>query len=242
MSFEPLQDPFGLLTDPELYVPRPATERALEELERGVVLGDAPVALFGPAGIGKTLLLRVLSKRLAGSFRSAYLPYPLLAPRDLCRWALMALEEGATDDPEAALLAAARRGSNEDLGVLLLVDDADALPLKTGERLFEMLRSGQGDLRLVLAAADHARAWRVFEKSRDELCIVRLSDPMTREETGAYLVDAPSDVGGLTRAMRDLLDPDRRARIGRAARKQTTGRTWESCFETVERVLRDAAS
>ncbi len=187
VSSQPLADPFALLADPDLYVERPATERALDELERGVLLGEAPVALFGPPGMGKTLLLRVLAKRLAGSFRAAYLPYPLLAPRDLCRWALMELDELPTDDPEAALLKAARRGPDQDFGVLLLIDDADALPLRTGQRLFEMVQASGGDLRVVLAAADHARAWRVFEQAGVELSVVQLSEPMTRDETGAYL-------------------------------------------------------
>ena len=166
MSFEPLADPFGLRADPDRYVPRPATERALDELERGVLLSDRPVVLFGPPGIGKTLLLRVLGRRLATSFRSAYLPYPLLKPGEICRWALMELEEVHTGDPEAALLEAARRTGEQDLGVLLLIDDADALPLRTAERLFEMFHQCQGDLRIVMAAADSPRSTAVGVPSR----------------------------------------------------------------------------
>ena len=63
-------DPFAMLTDPDAYLPRPASEQALDELERAVLLHESPVALFGPPGIGKTLLLRVLARRLQGSFRA----------------------------------------------------------------------------------------------------------------------------------------------------------------------------
>src|SRR5262245_52473240 len=50
-------DPFSDAPDPARYVPREATERALERLLECAVQPDRPAALMAPPGHGKTLLL-----------------------------------------------------------------------------------------------------------------------------------------------------------------------------------------
>ncbi len=184
---EPRSDPFGLLANPSSYVPRPATETALQELERAVLLADAPVALAGPPGIGKTLLLRVLATRVAETLRSVHLPYPRLEADDLFHWALRELGIGPVEDPQAALLDAAHPHGDDDLGLLLVVDDADALPPKSAESLFALNRRSDGELRLVLAVSDPERREQLVADSGGELVVVTLDEPMSAAETAAYV-------------------------------------------------------
>ena len=54
---------FGETANPDEYIPRPACEEALAELERTVFDQEEPCALIAPPGMGKSLLLRVFAKR-----------------------------------------------------------------------------------------------------------------------------------------------------------------------------------
>ncbi|GAG01361.1 unnamed protein product, partial [marine sediment metagenome] len=70
---EPLgfgSDPFDVTSDPADYVPREASQELLESVETGLQRGARVIAVTGPPGLGKTLLLRVLERRLRGSFRT----------------------------------------------------------------------------------------------------------------------------------------------------------------------------
>jgi len=107
-------DPFESTANPARYVPRPATERVLRTIEQALEDQAGPVALTGPTGLGKTMLLHVLAERLAGRFRIVRVPYPALSGPELCRWVLEGLDEPASvagDDPEGALLDLAFRGA-----------------------------------------------------------------------------------------------------------------------------------
>ena len=97
-------DPFGVTADPDRYVPREATERALEDLER-VVREERSALLVGLPQIGKTLLLRMLCRRVEPEMRVVYLPYASLSPAALAGWALQILEVPTSLDPVDALRA-----------------------------------------------------------------------------------------------------------------------------------------
>ena len=57
--------------DPRRYLARPATERALAQLETRVRKdGAAATLLVGPPGIGKSMLLRVLVQGLRSTLRT----------------------------------------------------------------------------------------------------------------------------------------------------------------------------
>jgi len=175
-------DPFGLTADPGAYVARAACETALAELER-LVRSMPIVALSGPPGIGKTLLLRVLEQRLAGSLRCVYVPYGALEFAELCELVLGLLEPahiGAS--PEAELAAAARRTP-----LLLLLDDANAIPLTTLRALVAFAHSLAGALRVLAVPVDDARAGRVLAALGPALGHVRLAEPMNAAETARYV-------------------------------------------------------
>jgi ABC-type phosphate/phosphonate transport system ATPase subunit len=54
-------DPPRASADPRNYVPIVSSERALDALRENLRAGCPRIALQGPSGIGKTLLLRVLA-------------------------------------------------------------------------------------------------------------------------------------------------------------------------------------
>ena len=206
-----LPDPFAIQADPALYVPRRATEEALDELERG--LAGAPqgaVCFTGPPGIGKSLLLRVLAAELAERYTTAYLPYARLPAGGL--WMCVATELGldAGRDPKRAVrrllgeLAAARRM------LLLQVDDASALPAET---LYDLLAFARAEpaLRLLLTWSDTESPSGPLP---EDLAVVRLEAPMSRAETQDY-VKARLVKSGAPRALADRFDSATTARLHR---------------------------
>ena len=73
-------DPFHATADPDAYVQRDSCEQALEELCAGLGTGRQLFVLHGPPGFGKTLVLRLLPKRLQDAARMVYVPYGALEP------------------------------------------------------------------------------------------------------------------------------------------------------------------
>src|SRR5262249_14959182 len=120
-------DPFGLTPDTAAYVPRPATERVIAELLEGLHHGAEPVALLGPAGSGKTLLLHLLAERARPALQGVYLPNPRLGPEELCTWVLRGLGAAVEEDPVWLLRAAVAHLRERGEGCLLLIDDAHRL-------------------------------------------------------------------------------------------------------------------
>jgi general secretion pathway protein A len=200
------RDPFPTTADPAAYVPRPATERVLADLACRVLASPAPLALTGPIGLGKTLLLRVLAGRLDGGAQAVYLPYPALPPEGLCAWALRELGEPADAKPEAALLALARRGGAAGRPLVLLLDEGAGLPLASARGLVDLCAESGGALRLLVAASDGVTTGSVLAALGHGAAEVRLRAPMSEAETAAY-VARRLELGGAA--------PAARARFGR---------------------------
>jgi type II secretory pathway predicted ATPase ExeA len=181
-------DPFAPTCDPRGYVARPACETALARLEAAVAQGR-PCAISGPPGLGKTLLLRVLEARLAGRARSVFVPYGALEPGDFCRLVLglMGRSASAEPDPEQGLREEARRVAAVGVPLLLLLDDAQAIPLPSVRRLVALASESAGALRLAAVAADDPRAARVLAAFGSELAHVRFASAMSEEETARYV-------------------------------------------------------
>jgi type II secretory pathway predicted ATPase ExeA len=209
----PEPDGFEMSADPAAYVPRTSTERALAELTRGAVETRDPVALVAPAGLGKTMLLRVLASRLADRLHPLYLPFPALPQSELCALALGLLNVRAGAHPESDLLALSMDLRAAGSGLLLLVDDADALPRDTARGLAGLAAVSHGGLRLLFATIEGGEE-RLRKAVGPELALVRLSEPMTASETGAYIQRRLDRVraGG---AAREPIDPLGIARIHR---------------------------
>jgi type II secretory pathway predicted ATPase ExeA len=211
-------DPFGVTADPAGYMAREASERALAALERAVADGVGITVLCGPPGIGKTLLLRVLEKRLGGRLRPVYLPYAALRFEELCAWVLGLLGEApqAGASPPEALRALAERSASAERPLLLLVDDAHAMPKEAAERLGQFVVETGRALRVIVAGPDDAPAMGRDEPEAapawstafgPELVRVAFDQPMSATETALFVR------GRLERA---ALDPAARERFDAA--------------------------
>ncbi|MBW2445873.1 MAG: AAA family ATPase [Deltaproteobacteria bacterium] len=190
MTTAAASDPFGSTANPASYVARPASERALAAVELALVQGHGPVAITGPAGLGKTVLLAVLGERLRERFHVVRVPYPALSSAEICRWVLESLgappiSEG--EDPEGVLLDRAFRGSAGGREILLLVDDASSLPPRTARGLATLVSASGGAIRAVLAAVDDARLGAALAALGAGVREVRYDEPMSAEETAAYV-------------------------------------------------------
>jgi type II secretory pathway predicted ATPase ExeA len=175
-------DPFAPTADPAAYIPREATERALAQLEHAFRHGQRVQVLSGPPGTGKTLLVHVLAERLAGDFRTLYLPYASLAFGELCGWILGLLGEPVGHFPDRELLASARASDALGRPLLLLVDEASSIPPEAAEGLAGLVREADGALRLLLVPVDEARAGRVLAVLARDVAELRVSAPLALEE------------------------------------------------------------
>jgi len=200
-------DPFGATADPETYMPRAATERALAELERALLASDFPVVLTGPAGIGKTLLLRVAGRRLEGRVHCVYIAYAALSAAELCTWILGLLGESApaNSDAQAALLAAAHRFAQGGTPLALLIDDASAVPPDTAERMRTLAAGSRGALQIVAADMEDASSEPWVTRFGTRVERVRLEAPMSAAETALY-IRARLERGGISHEHRARLD------------------------------------
>ena len=180
-------DPFAITPDPGVYVPRAATEAARGELLRSACNPAKTTALIGPPGLGKTLLLQLLAAEASEEMQTVYLPYAALPPEELCAWALGLLGLPAADDPIGALQALGRDLRERESSLLMLIDDAGAMPIATARWARELLQESGGSVRLVVAASDNATGNRTIAAIGSNFDIVHLTDPMTESETRKYI-------------------------------------------------------
>jgi type II secretory pathway predicted ATPase ExeA len=181
------RDPFAITPDPAVYVPRAATENARKELLRSACNPAKTSALIGPPGLGKTLLLHLLAEEAPEDLQTVYLPYAAVPPAELCAWALELLGSPVADDPIGALQAFGRDLRERGSALLLLIDDAGAMPIATARWAGELVQNSGGSVRLAIAASDNATGNRVIAAIGSNFDIVHLNDPMTESETRKYI-------------------------------------------------------
>lgn len=207
-------DPFGLTPNPAAYVPREASERALAQLLEAVERGDRPAVLIGPPGLGKTLLLHVLARRVGHELHVAYVPNPALDPEGLCRWVLAALGSPAVSEPVTTLEGLLDGLRERDSALLLLVDDVGTLPIETASWLSELCARSRGALRVAIAALEDSEPDREVLLALGPVRPVPMDAPMSAHESEAY-VAGRLRAAGAPEALRERFD---RATIGRLHR------------------------
>lgn len=190
------------------YVPRTATERVLGQLESCVIEKRAPAILDADPGMGKTMLLRVLAKRLADRCHCVFLPYGSLSLPDLCDWALGRMGEARPSDPVRALLMVALRRQATGMALALLVDDASGLKPEAARELGALVLEANGGLRLVLSSPNDSRGARVAAALGCDLFSVRLHERMSLTETSDFIFSRMNRTG-VPRVAQRRFEPER---------------------------------
>jgi type II secretory pathway predicted ATPase ExeA len=180
-------DPFGAAVTPSFYVPREATERVLAELlECGSAMAR-PAVILGPPGIGKSLLLQLVARRLEGDGLHVFLAYPSLNTEDLCTWILERLDAPRFEDPVFAFEAYLCHLREAGASLLLLIDDLSEMPLETVRWLGRCLLNSKGELRLIASALDDLRYQERIVPLGPACETILLEAPMKLSESTKYL-------------------------------------------------------
>jgi type II secretory pathway predicted ATPase ExeA len=209
------RDPFALTASAEDYVPSAAIERALAEALAALAEDRVPV-ISGPAGLGKTLLLHLLARASAERCRPLYVPYCSLSPEELASLVLGLLDWGRDEDPELALLDAARRVAESGRRLLLLVDDAASLPGETAAQLAHWLNASGGALQIAMAGLPGASLRHARDAFGDRAEDVTLASGLRTDEIRSY-VDNRLARAGAEPAIRAAFDDAALAELERVS-------------------------
>lgn len=161
--------PFSITPDTDFFFAHEGAQASLNMLLVALRSGEGFLKVVGELGCGKTVLCRQLLKSLQGECVTAYIPNPDMGPDDL----LMALvnELNVVVPPPVSrhkVLSALRdcllHHAEEDRRVVVCIDEAQAIPIRTVEslrllsnletekrKLLQLVLLGQPDLDAKLA-------------------------------------------------------------------------------------------
>jgi hypothetical protein len=128
----------------------------LHAVVASLVAGRERIAVVGPVGAGKTELLHRIAERLGRGFTCAYLPIPTLDPPAIRDW-IAEFVGPLPADAGSALADLAFAHARRGVALVLLLDDAHAMPLEVARALDAEIARAQDALRVVLAALDEPR-------------------------------------------------------------------------------------
>ena len=189
------------------YFASDSAEAARQTLTRSIDRAEGPGLIIGPAGVGKTLLGRMLAARFQETFQVAMLS----STRILTRKALLQnilfelrlpyrnMEEG---ELRLTLLDHMQPNENCPNGILLIVDEAHSLPLRLLEEIrmiTNLVRDGQPRVRLVMAGG--AKLEEKFASPKLESFSQRIAarcylERFSRDETIHYVLSRLTASGG----------------------------------------------
>jgi len=140
--------PFSLTPDTELFCSLPSYKEALNTIHFALTTGEAFCLVSGEVGTGKTMLSRWLINKISEQRTIAYLPNPVLSPREI-KLALASelnirITKNLTDDQLVPRIQKRLIELNKKHGpVVLIIDEAQTMPDETLEalRLFTNLET-----------------------------------------------------------------------------------------------------
>lgn len=141
------------------YYPASVIEAARKTLTRSIERAEGPGLIVGPAGTGKTLLCHMLAEQFSGVFSVALLSSGRLGTRQAMLQSILyelRLPYRGMDEGELrlALLDHLEPTAEGNEGLLLIIDEADALPWRVLEEvrlITNLVRRGLPRVRVVLA-------------------------------------------------------------------------------------------
>ena len=153
--FDFSEPPFRLSPDVDFFYPSSSHKQALDVLRYGISRGEGFMVLSGQAGTGKTMLLRLLLRELPHDKEAAFIVTPAVDPKGLM--GLLMEELGFKLNPERSELALMLKDFQENIirlakekrGILIVVDEAQDLPLETVEQLRLLSNIETGKQKLV---------------------------------------------------------------------------------------------
>ena len=134
------ESPFSITPDTAFFYPHDSAQAALNTLLVALRSGEGFLKIVGEVGCGKTVLCRQLLKTLQTECVTAYIPNPDMGPNDL----LMALAHELNIEltppvNRHSVMTALRdclvRHSSEGKRVIVCIDEAQAIPVRTVESL-----------------------------------------------------------------------------------------------------------
>jgi putative secretion ATPase (PEP-CTERM system associated) len=190
--------PFRLAPDPKFFFGSKSHNKAMAYLHYGLRQAEGFIVITGEIGAGKSMLIGHLLDQLDRSnVLAANLLTPNLPAENLLSHILSAFRIEPASSGVAAEIEAFEDflfdQMNHGRRVLLVVDEAQNLPLKTleelrilsnleydGTPLFQVFLVGQPDFRETMARPDH-------EQLRQRVIASYHLEPMSREETRKYI-------------------------------------------------------
>jgi MSHA biogenesis protein MshM len=132
--------PFGQTPDTSLFYRSPTHIEALNVLQFAVATGESFCKICGEVGTGKTMLCRILMRKLENERKLAYIPTPHLNSNSL--YYILSKELGLrlkSETDEQKLLTSIQKRLiklNKKFGpVVLIIDEAQSIPEETLEAL-----------------------------------------------------------------------------------------------------------
>ncbi len=185
--------PFAETVEPAYFVPLPSREAALRRLRYGLEQARGPVLVYGPPGVGKTLLACRLTDSQAS--RSVHLTFPSMPVADLMSFLAAELSAtGATAPGLAGTIRSIRtclaEASSSGKRLVLMVDEAhlidDPATFESLRLLLNFSSRGEPDLDLVLIGTPELLL-KLPVTLEDRVATRVLVAPLDEAETAAYV-------------------------------------------------------
>ena len=199
--------PFTALPLAERFYPGRAIESARQALKRCIERAEGVGLVVGPPGSGKTLLVQVLAAQFRDQFEIAHLSNGHLTTRRALLQAIsfeLGLPYRGLDEGELrlSLIDHLAPGARCPRGMLLLIDEAQRLPMRLMEELrmiTNLVRANEPRVRLVLAGGatlEERLARPELESFSQRLAVRCYLEALDRGETAGYVRSQIAALGG----------------------------------------------